>query len=166
MSKFDSILSENRPFYFRYMDDILTSCPPTEISDLVTRANGLHGNFKFTTENEVDCKLRFLDILITRMDSFLSTEWFRKKTDTGLCLNYHAMRPSKYRHSVVFGFVHRVFRSCSTWTFFDDCLNKLKNILEGNQYPPAVYNPIIRKSNQSSFNGQVGKREGRCYQDP
>ena len=68
------------------------------------------------------------------------------RSDSGLCLNYHAVSASKYKYSFVCGFVHRVFRSCSAWTHFDDCLNKLKNILEGNQYPPGVYNPIIRKA--------------------
>ena len=59
-------------------------------------------------------------------------------------MNYHALAPKRYKRSVVSGFVHRIFRACSTWQLFHESLEKAKLILEKNQYPPAFYEPIIK----------------------
>ena len=39
---------------------------------------------------------------------------------------------------------HRLFYIASDWTIFDSDLNKAKMVLESNQYPPSMYNPLIR----------------------
>ena len=39
---------------------------------------------------------------------------------------------------------HRLFYIASDWTIFDSDLNKAKTALESNQYPPSMYNPLIR----------------------
>ena len=41
--------------------------------------------------------------------------------------------------------VHRIIRSCSSWKFIHESLEKAKNILNNNQYPPSFYDPIIAK---------------------
>ena len=61
-----------------------------------------------------------------------------------LKMNYHALAPKRYKRSVVAGFVHRIFRACSTWNLFHESLEKAKRILERNQYPPMFYDPIIK----------------------
>ena len=40
--------------------------------------------------------------------------------------------------------VHRLFYIASDWTIFDSDLNNVKRVLESNQYPPSMYNPLIR----------------------
>ena len=69
-----------------------------------------------------------------------------KATDTGLIMNYHALAPRKYKQSVVAGFVHRIYRACSTWENFHVSLLKAKCILEQNQYPPDFYEPVIQRA--------------------
>ena len=61
-------------------------------------------------------------------------------------MNFHALAPKRYKQSVVAGFVHRIYRSCSTWKNFHESLKKAKQILEKNQYPPLFYDPIIEKT--------------------
>ena len=41
----------------------------------------------------------------------------------------------RYKKSVVIGFVHRIYRSCSTWQLFHQGLEEAKQILVNNQYP-------------------------------
>ena len=53
-----------------------------------------------------------------------------------LLMNFHALAPKRYKKSVVSGFVHRIFRACSSWNNFQDGLERAKSILEKNQYPP------------------------------
>ena len=56
---------------------------------------------------------------------------------------FHAIAPKRYKRGVVSGFVHRLHRSCSTWTHFDNSLKKAKAVLEKNQYPPGFYEEVI-----------------------
>ena len=76
----------------------------------------------------------------------LSSTWYNKPTDTGLIMNYHALAPKRYKHSVVSGFVHRIYRPCSSWQLFHESLKKAKCNLERNQYPPTFYEPIIKQT--------------------
>ena len=58
-------------------------------------------------------------------------------------MNFHALAPTKYKRSVVSSFVHRIFRSCSSKSLFDESLGKAKEILIANQYPKSFFEPII-----------------------
>ena len=61
-------------------------------------------------------------------------------------MNFHSLAPKRYKISVVSGFVHRIFRSCSTWKNFHESLEKAKVILINNQYPPMFFEPIIHRT--------------------
>ena len=61
------------------------------------------------------------------------------------------------------GFVHYIYRACSTWPHFHQSLEKAKRILEQNQYPPAFYDPLIRQSLQGIL---VGKEQSQEKQTP
>ena len=61
--------------------------------------------------------------------------WSQKPADTGTILNFRGCAPLQYKRNVIEGAVHRVFRSTSTWEYFDQALeNNLKLWIE-NQYP-------------------------------
>ena len=83
-----------------------------------------------------------------RTNNKLESTWYTKPTDTGLIMNYHALAPKKYKRSVVSGFVHRIYRSCSTWKHIHDSLEKAKEVLIKNQYPPSFFDPIIKDTLQ------------------
>ena len=44
--------------------------------------------------------------------------------------------------------VHRINRACSSWQYFHESLQRARQILEKNQYPPAFYEPIIKSTLQ------------------
>ena len=56
------------------------------------------------------------------------------------------MAPFKYKKSVVISFVYRIFRSCSSWNNFDEGLSEARDILNKNQYPPALVEDIIKNT--------------------
>ena len=143
LSKFDPIIKEDAIFSFRYMDDIVRNIRRVRIDQKLNEINSLHENLKFTIEKEIDGKLPFLDMLLMRNGVHLSSTWYNKPTDTGLIMNFHALAPKRYKRSVVAGFVHRIYRACSSWSLFHQSLEKAKKILERNQYPPTYYNSII-----------------------
>ena len=117
------------------MDDIITICKKDEIDRKLTEINKLHSNLKFTMESENNGCLPFLDMLLHNDNKLLSSSWYRKPTDTGLTLNFHSLAPMKYKRSVVIGFVHRIYRSCSNWENIHLGLEEAKQILINNQYP-------------------------------
>ena len=108
----------------------------------------LHPNLTFTDELEDEKgELPFLDMALTHTkDGSVETSWYIKPTDTGLCLNYNALAPYKYKKSVVIGFVHRIYNATSTWKNFHNGMTKAKNILRRNQYPETIFEKIIHST--------------------
>ena len=148
LSQFESTIKGNARIYDRYMDDILRNIKRIEIETKLLQINALHENLQFTHEMEENHRLPYIgmEIIHDPETGVLSSTWYTKPTDTGLIMNYHAVAPRRYKHSVVSGFVHRIHRACSSWSNFHDSLEKAKHILERNQYPPTFYNPIIRQT--------------------
>ena len=146
LSKYDSIIQDKSSLYARYMDDILCNIKHDEVQERLDMINSLHPKLSFTFEIENNSCISFLDMVIHNDRGKLSSSWFRKPTDTGLTLNFHALSPMKYKRSVVISFIYRIYRSCSTWTNFHTGLTDAINILENNQYPSEFYMPIINKT--------------------
>ena len=147
LSRFDDMIKGDSKLYERYMDDILCSAKCDSVSTRLNYVNNLHPCLDFTYELENDKKsIAFLDMLIKNENGNLSSQWYRKPTDTGLTLNYHALAPLKYKRSVVASFVHRIFRSCSSWENFHKGLDEALSILENNQYPSTFVLPIVNKT--------------------
>ena len=93
-------------------------------------------------------------------DDTVETEWYRKKTDTGMILNFDAIAPIKYKRNLVQGFVFTIFNACSNWKNFDTGIIEAKSILIANQYPSEFFDPIIEKTiaNIYTFNKDSTKR--------
>ena len=70
----------------------------------------------------------------------------QKKTDSSLTMNHHALARTKHKKSVVSGWVHRIFRACSSCQHFNKSLVKGKSMLVRNQYPKSFFEPIINKT--------------------
>ena len=132
--------------YERYMDDILREIKVTKIDQKLGEINSYHPSLKFTIEREHQKSLPFLDMRIIRENCSLNSTWYTKTTDTGLTMNFHAVAPLQYKKSVVTGFIHRIYNSCSTWKNFHESVTKAKAILENNQYPPHFYEPLVKKA--------------------
>ena len=50
-------------FYYRYMDDICTAVPPSQIDGLLKQFNSFHPRLQFTVERRGDT-INFLDITV------------------------------------------------------------------------------------------------------
>ena len=148
LSQFDSTIKGESKLYFRYMDDILKVEKRGKTDEKLQEINSLHTSLRFTAECEHQQQLPMLDMKIIHEHGTgkLSSTWYRKPTDTGLVMNYHALAPKRYKRSVVSGFVYRIYRACSNWENFHDSLERAKRVLERNQYPPTFYEPIIRQT--------------------
>ena len=50
--------------------------------------NSYHTNTKLTIEIETENKTSFLDVLLIRNNSLISTKLYRKNTNTDICIKY------------------------------------------------------------------------------
>ena len=146
MNTFDNVIKGNSSLFHRYMDDVITICDKDKVDSKLRELNNLHPSLQFTVETENNNCIPFLDMLIHNELGNLSSSWFRKPTDTGLTLNFHSLAPMKYKRSVIIGFVHRIYRSCSTWKNIHSGLESAKNILLNNQYPLTLIEDVFKKT--------------------
>ena len=166
LSQFEPNIRGEAQLYERYMDDIIREIVEERVNEKLASINSLHQNLQFTIETELrepesqQGSIPFLDMKVIHEygSGRLSSTWYSKPTDTGLILNYHGLAPKRYKRSVVSGFVHRIYRACSTWQFIHESLEKAKRILEINQYPPTFYDPIIRETLESIIRSGVKEK--------
>ena len=159
LSKFEPNIRDDAKRVERYMDDILGTIKQQFIETKVKEINALHSNLKFTLEVEAERKMSFLNLCLNHVNDKLSSPWYCKPTDTGLIMNYHALAPTCYKRSVVEGFVHIVYRACSSWENFHDSVEKLNMILQRNQYPQDFYDPIISKTIEKLVAPKVNQKD-------
>ena len=138
LSTFDNTIKGNSKLYTRYMDDILCSIKKDSIESHLYMINNLHPSLSFTYEVETNCKLPFLDMKICNNNGLIGTG-----NQLTRALNFHALAPLKYKRSVVIGFIHRIYRACSSWSHFHDSVVEAKEILQNNQYPLNFIESII-----------------------
>ncbi|KAK3719186.1 hypothetical protein QZH41_020416, partial [Actinostola sp. cb2023] len=89
-------------FYNRYVDDTLVAMPNVEVAlSFLNTLNTLHPSLEFTMETAQDNKLPFLGMLITKTGCHLSTEVYRKPTDTGLLLHFKSHVDIAYKRALL-----------------------------------------------------------------
>ena len=96
----------------------LNQVSKTDFSLAVIRAalfflNSRHSNIKFTTELESNNKLPFLDVYVVRRVNKYITTVYRKKTFTGVYLNWNSLTSRKYKIGLINNLLNRIFRSCT-----------------------------------------------------
>jgi len=84
------------PFYFRYVDNILTAVPKTAIDSIVDKFNEHHPRlqfpvYKFTLEIGGD-RINFLDRTIIKNNNKLIFDWYHKPTYLGRYLSFLSVR--------------------------------------------------------------------------
>ena len=77
-----------------------------------------------------------------------------------MLLAYHACAPKRYKKSIVSGTVHRILHASSTWEPYHLGKEKLKTMLERNQYPPDFYNLIIKETIDNMLSGGESRAAG------
>ena len=96
-------------FFRRYMDDIfLLFDSRNHVKKFLKYMNSRHRNINFTYEEEQNNTLAFLDIKITRGGKFV-TSVYRKKTFSGVYLNYTSLLPIDYKRGLISTLLFRTY---------------------------------------------------------
>ena len=143
-------LSDDVSLWTRYVDDTFSFVRQGSIQKVLDCLNGFHPSIQFTHESEVDGKISFLDVSVSkREDRGFDTAIHRKKTDTNVYIHWNAFAPKAWKIGTLKGLVRRAFTLCSN----DDARNKeiafLKKVFRGtNGYPSRVVTSTIREVQQ------------------
>ena len=136
-----------KPIYYRrYVDDTFVlykeECHAQMFLDFI---NSFHLNIKFTMDVESDGQLPFLDILVSRMDNQFCTGVFRKKTFTGLGLNFFSHCSFSIKLNSCKTLLFRAFSLSSNWAKFNEEVSFLRNYFVRNCYLSHLFEKIIKE---------------------
>jgi len=132
--------------WYRYVDDVFATLKEKSQADSILKyMNEQHPNIKFTIEHEENNTLPFLDTCVLRGVIKYKTTVYRKKTFTGVYLNWTSLTSRKYKIGVINCLAERAWRICTEREDKMCELNKLRAILARNDYPTEVVNQTINK---------------------
>lgn len=143
----DDCPPEIKPKYYRrYVDDIFVLFEKEEqFEKFKAYLNTKHKNIKFTSEQEVDGKLPFLDMLVDRSDGVMKTSIYRKPTFTGVYTHHHSFFPSIYRFGLLSTILYIYFSISYNYKLFHEQVIEFRNIFQKNGYPLNFIDTCIKK---------------------
>jgi len=132
-------------FYRRYVDDtFLLFSSQSHVKKFHKYLNSRHVNMDFTYECEIDNKLAFLDVLVSRVSNQLVTSLYRKPTFSGLYTNFNSYISEKYKTGLIYCLLFRVFSLTVDWAKFHEEVKYLSVIFRKNQYPQHFFDRCIK----------------------
>ena len=134
-----------RPVYYnRFMDDtFLLFSSENHVLKFHKYINSRHKNMTFTYEIEANNSLAFLDVLITRGETFC-TSLYRKPTFSGLYSNFKSFMPDSYKKGLVYTLLHRAFILCCSWSKFHEEVTFLKKTFRKNIFPEFFIDKCVK----------------------
>ena len=127
-------------FYRRYVDDtFLLFSSQSHVKKFLRYLNSRHDNINFTYECEIDDRLAFLDVLVSREGNQLVTSLYRKPTFSGLYTNFNSFIAGKYKTGLIYCLLFRIFNFTVDWMKFHEEVKFLSDIFRKNQYPQHFF---------------------------
>ena len=96
-------------------------------------------------EVEVDGTLPFLGMEAVRNGRHLETKVYVKPTNKGLLLHYDSHVDERYKRCLIKTMLHRAFRLSSSWKYFTEECERLKQLFRRLRYPQTLVDNTIAK---------------------
>lgn len=105
-----SILSFIFPFYFRYVDNIVSAAPKLHVPYILQTFNSFHKKLCFTVEFSNNNSINFLDTTIIVNNSYIEFNWYKKPTFSDRFLSFSSHHPLTHKKGVIIGLTDRIFK--------------------------------------------------------
>ena len=116
-------------YYCRYVDDIFLMFESRDhVKKFLKYMNSRHPNIQFTCEEESNNKISFLDISVMRVNNKLTTSLYRKKTFSGVYLNFNSFLPMDYKKGLIHNLLLRACNICADYVTLHNEIVFLKSI--------------------------------------
>ena len=133
----------------RFLDDcfIFWSKGENNLKTFHSILNDLHPDLNFTIEYN-DERLPFLDILLIKSNTKISTDIFYKETDSKQYLNFRSCHPKHTKTSIPYNLARRICTIVSDQRQREreTRLSELRNSLQKRNYPETVISEGIKKA--------------------
>lgn len=147
------------PFYFRYVDDIITAVPKNKVEDTRAIFNSFNENIQFTVEIENNNQIAFLDIWVIRtVTGTIKTDWYHKETWSGRYLHYYSHLPFTYKRNTIKILADKIIKLADV-EFHKKNFDLLAKVLIENNYPKKLIWNTIRSSLESSVENSETEKE-------
>ena len=152
-------------YYCRYVDDIFLMFESRDhVKKFLKYMNSRHPNIQFTCEEESNNKISFLDISVTRINNKLTTSLYRKKTFSGVYLNFNSFLPMDYKKGLIHTLLFRAYNICADYVTLHTEIEFLKSIWQRNSFPLFFIDKCIKRFLDKLFikrniSGTVSKKK-------
>jgi len=147
-------------FYRRYVDDVFAVFEnQLEADNFLHHINSFHANLQFPIEHSEENQLNFLDVSVTRSNNKFHTDWYMKRTNTGVYLPKIAYSPIQYKTAAIRSLIYRAYKLSSTEEKFTSSYEKIKLIFINNGYHHKFIDKIKCKVLKSITNQKEKKTE-------
>jgi hypothetical protein len=146
-------------FWKRMRDDVFVIWDHTKYNfkDFVNDLNSKNERIQFTTEEEVEGAIPFLDLMIHRNDDSLWTKTYRKPTHTQAYVNWQSNHPKTMLLGVLKGLIHRAYYFCDKEEDLQDELKLLQDVFEINEYPKHLITKAMKTSQKKETDKMIQK---------
>ena len=132
--------------WIRYVDDtfVIWTHGDSELQAFLGHLNSLRESIQFTMEEEEQGQLPFLDVLVKRKGSNLTTSVYRKPTSTDCYLNYQSNHHPAIKLGTITCLRKRAHNICSQENLQEE-LQHLQSVFKKNGYPRTIIQRVLRK---------------------
>ena len=154
--------------WFRYMDDTFTiwSHGHEELDKFLQHINSINPKIQFTMEKEVDGKISFLDVLVSRKsDGKLDHQVYRKPTHTDRYLHFQSNHHPKQKRGVIKTLIDRAKHICNQ-PHLNSELKHVQSALLANGYNAKDIQRAIhprRDSNHRNNKNEMEEQKGKAF---
>ncbi|XP_053686394.1 uncharacterized protein LOC128735938 [Sabethes cyaneus] len=137
-------------YYRRYVDDCLCVAKEEHIQAILDTFNAFHERLEFTIEREQQGRIKFLDMMLTRENGKVRTNWLPKQTN-GRYLDYTSESPFQHKCNTVIALYDRAIKL----TNINDrpaAIQTATKILEGNSYPDWFTRKLLKQRVHKHYN--------------
>ncbi|BHF71335.1 hypothetical protein SprV_0401439200 [Sparganum proliferum] len=141
--------------WVRYVDDTFVIINRDRIGEFTQHLNSIFPDIQFTMEEEKDCQLPFLDVLVQRKeDGGLITTVYRKATNTSRILSFLSNHPLSHKRSCVRTLYRRVETHCTEPADKKAEAQFLRKLFAMNGYPGNFVEKCRRETRGRKPKGQ------------
>jgi hypothetical protein len=146
----------------RYVDDKFYEWPEDlcPVKDFFDHLNQQSPHIQFTMETEQEGIAPFLDVKVIKSNGKFTTEVYRKKTDSGLYLQYDSNHPKPVKNGIVNTLLHRAETHSTLNVANVREVELVKKTLVRNKYPKRLVENIENKRKNKKDEGEKIKPDG------